>query len=68
MLNCPPSPEDGDSHGHILIKTISERSCELVRCLLTKDNMNKSCSLFDATPPPGTQHQRTRAPSANLEV
>lgn len=31
MLNCPPAPEDGDSHGHILIKTISERSCELVR-------------------------------------
>ncbi|CAN0104398.1 unnamed protein product [Ectocarpus sp. 12 AP-2014] len=29
MLNCPPAPEDGDSHGHILMKTISERSCEL---------------------------------------
>lgn len=31
LLNCPPAPEDGDSHGHILIKTISERSGELVR-------------------------------------
>lgn len=30
MLNCPPAPESGDSHGHILIKTISEESCELV--------------------------------------
>lgn len=30
MLNCPPAPEEGDSHGHILMKTISERSCELV--------------------------------------
>eukprot|EP00903_Cladosiphon_okamuranus_P008491 g8158.t1 len=29
LLNCPPAPEDGDSHGHILIKTISERSSEL---------------------------------------
>ncbi|CAB1103125.1 unnamed protein product [Ectocarpus sp. CCAP 1310/34] len=29
MLNCPPAPEKGDSHGHILMKTISERTCEL---------------------------------------
>jgi len=31
MLNCPLAPEDGgDSHGHILMKTISERSSNLV--------------------------------------
>lgn len=25
-LNCPPAPEDGDSHGGLLIRTISEQS------------------------------------------
>lgn len=31
MLNCPPAPESGDSHGHTLLKTISEKSSEQVR-------------------------------------
>lgn len=42
MLNCPPAPEEGDSHGHILMKTISERSCELVSI---------PRPLFEACPP-----------------
>lgn len=25
QLNCPPSPEDGDSHGNLLIRTLSEK-------------------------------------------
>lgn len=30
MLNCPPAPEDGDDHGYIMIKMLSELSSELV--------------------------------------
>lgn len=30
MLNCPPAPEKGDDHGHLLIKTLSEESSEIV--------------------------------------
>jgi hypothetical protein len=25
QLNCPPPPERGDSHGHLLLRTLSER-------------------------------------------
>ena len=26
QLNCPPAPESGDSHGHLLLRTLSEKT------------------------------------------